>query len=215
MLDLSLLRHPQPLAPSHTQCRGGGAETGCAECGTQLSAVCSPRGRRTTLGARAGLHGDVWLQRRGGLHRQPARIDTLHSRPHRLHVRTKHAHVSVGVCGLNVGVAGQQHNGVAGSGNMRCSSHCRPDNAMHQTRRQCSALRQAHQPGQGDGPDGPGGRLRLFELLKNAMRAAAEAHRGRRGQPLPPIVVRICEAPRSVTLRISDQACTSSLTYLS
>ena len=59
------------------------------------------------------------------------------------------------------------------------------------------------------------GALRLFELLKNAMRAVAEAHRGRRGQPLPPIVVRICEAPRSVTLRISDQACTSSLTYLS
>ncbi len=83
---------------------------------------------------------------------------------------------------------------------------------MHQTRRKHSALRQAHQQGQGlgDGPDGPGGRLRLFELLKNAMRAVAEAHRGRRGQPLPPIVVRICEAPRSVTLRISDQACTSA-----
>lgn len=46
---------------------------------------------------------------------------------------------------------------------------------------------------------------RLFELLKNAMRAVAEAHRGRRGQPPPPIVVRICDAPSSVTLRISDQ----------
>ncbi|KAK9845511.1 hypothetical protein WJX81_008336 [Elliptochloris bilobata] len=45
----------------------------------------------------------------------------------------------------------------------------------------------------------------LFELLKNAMRAVVEAHRGRRGQPPPPVVVRICDAPSSVTLRISDQ----------
>lgn len=63
-----------------------------AICGVQL------RGRRTTLGACAGLHGDVWLQRRGGVHRQPARINTLHPRPRRLHVCTKQAHVSVGGC---------------------------------------------------------------------------------------------------------------------
>ncbi len=41
MLDLSQLRHLQPNAPSHTHCRGGGAETGCAECGIQLFVVCS------------------------------------------------------------------------------------------------------------------------------------------------------------------------------
>ena len=64
-----------------------------AICGVQL------RGLWTTLGACAGLHGDVWLQRRGGVHRQPARIYTLHSCPRRLHVRTKHAHVPVGGCG--------------------------------------------------------------------------------------------------------------------
>ena len=47
----------------------------------------------------------------------------------------------------------------------------------------------------------------LFELLKNAMRAVVEAHsrarQTRRG--LPPVHVRICKAPSSVTLRISDQ----------
>ena len=47
---------------------------------------------------------------------------------------------------------------------------------------------------------------RLFELLKNAMRAVVEAHRGRRMDAPPPVVVRICDAPSSVTLRISDQA---------
>ena len=47
---------------------------------------------------------------------------------------------------------------------------------------------------------------RLFELLKNAMRAAVEARRGRAGTAPPPVVVRICDAPSSVTLRISDQA---------
>ena len=54
-------------------------------------------------------------------------------------------------------------------------------------------------------------RDRLFELLKNAMRAVVEAHAraaragGRRSAPPPPIIVRICDAPASVTLRISDQ----------
>lgn len=48
----------------------------------------------------------------------------------------------------------------------------------------------------------------LFELLKNAMRAVVEAppqraRQTRRG--LPPVHVRICKAPSSVTLRISDQ----------
>ncbi len=54
-------------------------------------------------------------------------------------------------------------------------------------------------------------RDRLFELLKNAMRAVVEAHAraaragGSRSAPPPPIIVRICDAPASVTLRISDQ----------
>ena len=47
---------------------------------------------------------------------------------------------------------------------------------------------------------------RLFELLKNAMRAVVEGQRSRRGHAPPPVVVRICDAPSSVTLRISDQA---------
>jgi hypothetical protein len=50
----------------------------------------------------------------------------------------------------------------------------------------------------------------LFELLKNAMRAvvvAAPASRSRQNRRggLPPVHVRICKAPSSVTLRISDQ----------
>lgn len=42
----------------------------------------------------------------------------------------------------------------------------------------------------------------LFELLKNAMRAVVESHRGR---SLPAVHVAICKAASSVTLRISDQ----------
>ena len=52
----------------------------------------------------------------------------------------------------------------------------------------------------------------LFELMKNAMRAVVEASRRRGSRPghgreaaLPPLHVRICTAPTSVTLRISDQ----------
>ena len=42
----------------------------------------------------------------------------------------------------------------------------------------------------------------LYELLKNAMRAVVERHRGR---ALPPLHVAICKAQSSVTLRIADQ----------
>ncbi|BDA46288.1 [3-methyl-2-oxobutanoate dehydrogenase [lipoamide]] kinase [Coccomyxa sp. Obi] len=42
----------------------------------------------------------------------------------------------------------------------------------------------------------------LYELLKNAMRAVVESHKGR---ALPPLHVAICKAQSSVTLRISDQ----------
>ena len=42
----------------------------------------------------------------------------------------------------------------------------------------------------------------LYELLKNAMRAVVQSHKGR---ALPALRVEICKAQSSVTLRISDQ----------
>lgn len=42
----------------------------------------------------------------------------------------------------------------------------------------------------------------LYELLKNAMRAVVQSHKGR---ALPALRVEICKAQSSVTLRLSDQ----------
>ncbi|GMH33368.1 hypothetical protein BSKO_01202 [Bryopsis sp. KO-2023] len=47
----------------------------------------------------------------------------------------------------------------------------------------------------------------LFELMKNSMRAVVEVHQRSASSKtvLPPIQVRICEAPKEVTIKISDR----------